>query len=181
MPIIRKDGTIEYVGLVIDHAPSRSFDLGYDEAYYAEVWDWDTLSPKQVACGSTFPGSHIDKIVPDATPKVLEYYNIYKHNQNVFGERRRIEIEYLGSKKGFHVRVKSGKLVAKGTEGIVISVFETTYGKQLLFEDSAGKIHRTYDKNVETIYIPLIYKPVLYYKKYPDVEFNNKFNKMVKE
>lgn len=164
--MIRFNNKVTHVGLVVDLYRTTE-DCGYDTVYHAWVWDWTTLSAVSVYYGDTRTGN-VGTAEVDATPDVLEAYAIYKHNCKVRAEYNLVETQTYTGHIGFTVEVMRGRLVPKGTVGIVTSRYETQWGVKLIITDANGVKHKTYCKNVEVKFVPLSFGPKIAFKKYSD-------------
>lgn len=136
----RNDESYEYVPLIKEYAHDCVISVGtrscqimsdiWDTEYYAEYWDENTQSVKEVGLYCANESGEWERksyATVDATPEVWEKVEKYYFERELASLKRNAEKEAQRIIKGSEVKVTGGRQ-NKGAEGVVVVVLERPYG-----------------------------------------------------
>lgn len=148
-----------HVGLVLE---TREYNGRDDSDFYAVVWNPEKGATERVEYASTRGWTYPNNAVVDATPEVLEAFNVWSAANHAAAEaaaklardkalKEQIIAEAKVPRKGDKVVVVKGRKVKKGTEGECIWAGSGDWGPRVGLKDAAGTVHWMAAGNVERI------------------------------
>lgn len=154
-------------------------DCGYNEDFYAKVWNWVTLKTENVHIGIDY--SHI-----------LEFEGKTGENERLayLGslEHRRLKLlsdKVYDFKKGYIVLVVAGRNVPRNTVGEIQS-YNAGHFDQTFIKTADNKVYKTYRHNLQVIGLPVNERPGIdfkalnfYRKCLHQLEFNKNFDERI--
>lgn len=159
MTIRYQSGEMEFEGAVLD---TREENHSYDSDFYAIVWDGEKVTRREYATTRGYTYDAYAKV--DATPEVRTAAKAWLASWAFDRNRRLNQAAARQVRPGRRVRVTKGRNVPLGTEGVVESMREQTFGPryrngykrgpdavQVMLRTDDGTLWRTYAANLEVV------------------------------